>query len=150
MRRARRGARSPTCRCRRTSSTDVGARIIAGRDLLADRHVQRAARRGDQRNAGASVLAQRATRSAKDVQIGPGDPNERWITIVGIMADMRGHGVTEPIRPTAFGSTLQYSWPRRHIGVRTAGVLPASLAVDLRVRDPRGRSGHRGRDHHHR
>ncbi len=68
----------------------------------------------------------------KDVQIGPGDPNERWITIVGIMADMRGHGVTEPIRPTAFGSTLQYSWPRRHIGVRTAGVLPASLAMDLR------------------
>jgi predicted lysophospholipase L1 biosynthesis ABC-type transport system permease subunit len=67
-----------------------------------------------------------------EVKIGAGDPNDRWITIVGIMADMRGHGVTAPIRPTAFGSTLQYSWPRRHIGVRTAGDRPAMLAAALR------------------
>jgi hypothetical protein len=67
-----------------------------------------------------------------EVQIGAGEATDRWITIVGIMADMRGHGVTEPIRPTAFGSTLQYSWPRRHIGVRTAGIRPATLAMDLK------------------
>ena len=41
--------------------------------------------------------------------------------------------MTEPIRPTAFGSTFQYSWPRRHIGVRTAGARPATLAADLRA-----------------
>jgi putative ABC transport system permease protein len=66
------------------------------------------------------------------VQIGAGETTDRWITIVGIMADMRGHGVTEPIRPTAFGSTLQYSWPRRHISVRTAGARPATLAMELK------------------
>ena len=43
-----------------------------------------------------------------EVQIGAGSPNDRWITIVGIMADMRAHGLTETIRPTAFGTTLQY------------------------------------------
>ena len=110
---------------------DIGARIVAGRDLLPT----------DTVNAPRAVVINETLARqywpggdaiGAEVQIGPGDPNERWITVVGIMADMRGHGVTEPIRPTAFGSTRQYSWPRRHIGVRTAGARPLTLATDLR------------------
>ena len=111
--------------------TDVGARILAGRDLQPS----------DTPNAPpAVVINQTLARMhwpngdalGSEVQIGAGDPNDRWIRIVGIMADMRGHGLTEPIRPTAFGSTLQYSWPRRHIAVRTAAVRPITLAMDLK------------------
>lgn len=110
---------------------DIGARIVEGRDLAPE----------DNFNAPRAVvinetLARRywpaGDAIGAEVQIGAGEPTDRWITIVGIMKDMRGHGVTEPIRPTAFGSTLQYSWPRRHIGVRTAGVRPLTLAADLR------------------
>ena len=110
---------------------DIGARIVAGRDLLPS----------DTLNAPRAVVINETMARqfwpngdaiGTAVQIGAGDPNDRWITVVGIMADMRAHGLTEAIRPTAFGSTLQYSWPRRHIGVRTAGELPASLAMDLR------------------
>ncbi len=111
--------------------TDIGARIVAGRDLMpAD--IFTAPR--------AVVINETLARQfwpagdaiGAEVQIGAGEATDRWITIVGIMADMRGHGVTEPIRPTAFGSTLQYSWPRRHIGVRTAGSRPATLAMALK------------------
>jgi len=66
-----------------------------------------------------------------EVQIGAGSPNDRWITIVGIMADMRAHGLTETIRPTAFGTTLQYTWPRRHLAVRT-DAASSTLAAELR------------------
>lgn len=109
----------------------VGARIVAGRDLLpTDRF-------DSPRVAVINETLARQVWPAGDaigaeVKIGAGDPNDRWITIVGIMADMRGHGVTAPIRPTAFGSTLQYSWPRRHIGVRTGSERPAMLASALR------------------
>ena len=53
------------------------------------------------------------------VKIGAGAATDREITIVGIAADVRQHGPTQDVRPTAYGSTLQYSWPRRHIGIRT-------------------------------
>jgi putative ABC transport system permease protein len=112
--------------------TDIGARIVAGRDLSPS----------DSINAPRAVVINETLARqfwpagdaiGNEVQIGAGEPGDRWITIVGIMADMRGHGVTEPVRPTAFGSTLQYSWPRRHIGVRTTGVLPVTLATELRA-----------------
>ncbi|MGE0865297.1 MAG: ADOP family duplicated permease [Vicinamibacterales bacterium] len=109
----------------------VGARIVAGRDILPTDRFD---------SPRVAVINETMARQAfpagdaigAEVKIGAGDPNDRWITIVGIMADMRGHGVAAPIRPTAFGSTLQYSWPRRHIGVRTAGDRPAMLAAALR------------------
>ena len=53
------------------------------------------------------------------VKIGAGAATDREITIVGIAADVRQHGPTQDVRPTAYGSTLQYSWPRRHIGIHT-------------------------------
>jgi predicted permease len=65
------------------------------------------------------------------VDIGAGTPTGTWITVVGIVPDMRLHGPTEEIRPAAFGSTLQYSWPRRFFTVRADGARPA-LAADLR------------------
>jgi putative ABC transport system permease protein len=67
------------------------------------------------------------------VYIGPGAPPVgRWITVIGVVADMRQHGPTEWIRPAAFGSTLQYSWPRRYLTVRTSGPA-AGLAADMRA-----------------
>jgi putative ABC transport system permease protein len=110
---------------------DVGARIVAGRDLSPS----------DSSNAPPVVVINETMARlfwpagdavGAQVQIGPSSPQERWITVIGVMADMRTHGITEPIRPTAFGSTLQYSWPRRHITVRTRDRRPLSLAMDLR------------------
>jgi putative ABC transport system permease protein len=65
------------------------------------------------------------------VKIGAGAPTDREITVVGIVPDVRQHGLTQIVRPTAYGSTLQYSWPRRHISVRTNQPI-ATLAADLR------------------
>jgi putative ABC transport system permease protein len=110
---------------------DIGARIIAGRDLQPS----------DDFNATRVVVINETMARmfwpagdaiGREVQIGPGSPNERWITVVGVMADMRAHGLTADIRPTAFGSTLQYSWPRRHVGVRTAVPAPPTIAMDLK------------------
>lgn len=53
------------------------------------------------------------------VKIGAGASSDREITVVGIAADIRQNGPTRAIRPTAYGSTLQYSWPRRYIAVKT-------------------------------
>jgi putative ABC transport system permease protein len=110
---------------------DVRARIVAGRDLLPTDTV-----------ASPRVVVINETMARRfwpngdavgaQVYIGPGAPGEQWITVVGIMADMRAHGVTEAIRPTSFGSTHQYSWPRRHIAVRTGETLPITLAADLK------------------
>jgi predicted permease len=112
--------------------TDVGARIVAGRNLLPtdDFNAPRAVVINETM---ARMFWPKGDAVGSEVQIGPGSPNERWITVVGIMADMRAHGLTAAIRPTAFGSTLQYSWPRRHIAVRTAGPPPPTLATDLKA-----------------
>jgi len=66
------------------------------------------------------------------VKIGAGAPTDREITVVGIAADLRQNGPTQAVRPAAYGSTLQYSWPRRHIAVKTDRRLP-SLAEQLRA-----------------
>lgn len=68
------------------------------------------------------------------VYIGPGGPadDSEWATVIGIVPDLRQHGPTEPVRPTAYGSTLQFSWPRRHLAVRSDTMRP-SLAADIRT-----------------
>jgi len=65
------------------------------------------------------------------VQIGSGSPDMEWITVVGIVADLRQHGPTMAVRPSAFCSTLQYSFRRRNFVLET-GSLPATLAVNVR------------------
>lgn len=65
------------------------------------------------------------------VKIGAGAPTDREITIVGIVGDVRQHGPTQTVRPTAYGSTLQYSWPRRHFTVRASTPI-RNIAADLR------------------
>jgi predicted permease len=110
---------------------DIGARIVAGRDLLPTDDAS-APRVVVINETMARMFWPQGDALGAEVQIGPGSPNERWITVVGIMADMRAHGVTEAIRPTAFGSTRQYSWPRRHIAVRTSGFRSPTLATDLK------------------
>ena len=66
------------------------------------------------------------------VQIGSGQASENWITIVGVIADVRQHGPTQPVRPHAFGSTWQFSFPRRNFVLRTER-LPPSLMNDVRA-----------------
>ncbi len=66
------------------------------------------------------------------VKIGAGAATDREITIVGIAADVRQHGPAQDIRPTAYGSTLQYSWPRRHFTVKASRPIP-EIAADLRA-----------------
>ena len=65
------------------------------------------------------------------VRIGPGTGGP-VITVVGIVKDVSYHGPTQPIMAAAFGSTLQYSWPRRHFTVR-ADPGAASVAADVRA-----------------
>jgi predicted permease len=66
------------------------------------------------------------------VKIGAGAATDREITIVGIAADVRQNGPTQDVRPTAYGSTLQYSWPRRHFTVKASRPIP-DIAADLRA-----------------
>ena len=110
---------------------DIGARIVAGRDLLPSDDYD-ATRVVVINETMARMFWPAGDAIGSEVQIGPGSPNERWITVVGIMADMRAHGLTSDIRPTSFGTTLQYSWPRRHVGVRTVVPAPPTIAMDLK------------------
>ena len=66
------------------------------------------------------------------VQVGSGSPDTDWMVIVGIVGDLRQHGPTQAIRPSAFGTTWQYSFPRRNFVLRTEG-LPATLTADVRA-----------------
>jgi putative ABC transport system permease protein len=111
---------------------DVGARLVAGRDLLPSDNLN-TTRVVVINETMAQMFWPKGDALNAEVQIGPGSPNERWITVVGIMADMRAHGLTQEIRPTAFGTTRQYSWPRRHLAVRFAGAPPPTLAADLKA-----------------
>lgn len=56
----------------------------------------------------------------------PGSPS------LALLPTSRHQGPTRPVLPTSFGSTLQYSWPRRHFTVRS-NVPPATLAPELRA-----------------
>ena len=62
----------------------------------------------------------------------PEDPAE-WMTVTGIVADLRQHGPTDPVLPTAFGSTHQYSWPSRTFSVRARDANVPIPAEDLRL-----------------
>lgn len=118
---------------------DIRARIVAGRDvdvtdtLRTDRVVVI-------NETMARMFWPKGDAIGAQVYIGPGAPGSQWITVVGIMADMRTHGLTEPIRPTAFGTTWQYSWPRRHIAVRTesaaSGLVASNLKAAIQSVDP--------------
>jgi predicted permease len=109
----------------------VGARIVEGRDLTAadDAAAPRVVLINETM---ARTFWPNGDAIGAQVQIGAGAPNRPWITVVGVVADIRQHGPTEAVRPTAFGSTLQYTWPRRHFTVRTHGARPPSLARQLR------------------
>jgi putative ABC transport system permease protein len=109
---------------------DVGARILAGRDLQPT-DTYNTTRVVVINETMARMFWPEGNAIGTEVKIGAGSPNDRWITIVGVMADMRAHGLTETIRPTAFGTTHQYTWPRRHLAVRTE-IASATLATELR------------------
>ncbi|GMV22439.1 MAG: hypothetical protein AMXMBFR57_23880 [Acidimicrobiia bacterium] len=71
------------------------------------------------------------------IYLGPGRPQPgAWMEVVGVVGDVRQSLLAEEIRPTAYGSTLQYSWPRRTFTV-LAPERPTTLVANLRaaVRD---------------
>ena len=72
------------------------------------------------------------------VRIGP-DPASQWITVVGVIADVRQNGAAMDIRATAYGSTAQFSFPSRFFSVRVdnppAG-LPRDMLAAVRAVDP--------------
>jgi predicted permease len=103
----------------------IGATIVEGRGLLAT-DIRSAPRVVVINETMARMFWPNGDAVGSQVFIGAGAPSE-WITIVGIYGDIRTHGPTEVIRPAAFGSTLQYSWPRRHITVRASENLPPAL-----------------------
>jgi putative ABC transport system permease protein len=69
----------------------------------------------------------------EQLQIGQPAAERPWLTVVGIVADLRQHGPTEGILPTAFAASAQASRAGRYFTVRTDGQPPASLAMDLRT-----------------
>jgi predicted permease len=108
----------------------VGMRLVAGRDLSpADTDTAPLVTLINETMA-RQYWPQGDALGAK-VRIGPGTGGPA-ITVVGIVADVRYHGPTQPIIPAAFGSTAQYSWPRRHFTVRADADGP-SVAADLRA-----------------
>lgn len=68
------------------------------------------------------------------IWVGAGAPEDpaAWMTVVGVVADLRQHGPVEPVLPTAFGSTHQYSWPARWLTVRARDAAAPISAEDLR------------------
>lgn len=66
------------------------------------------------------------------IRLGGDTDDNEWITVVGIVADIRQHGPTEQVLPTAFGSTWQFSGQTRWFTVR-AETAPASLPDLLRA-----------------
>ena len=113
--------------------SQIGARIVAGRDLQPADHLK-APRVVLINETMARTYWPGGNAVGSEVFIGAGTPTrpDQWITVVGIVADFRTHGPTERIRPASYGSTLQYSWPRRHLTVRVGGAMPTSLAADMR------------------
>jgi putative ABC transport system permease protein len=110
--------------------SSIGATIVAGRDLLPSDHLG-APRVVLVNETMARLFWPRGDAVGSEVYIGPGTP-DRWITVVGVVADIRTHGPTETILPASFGSTHQYSWPRRQITIRVAGAMPPALASEVR------------------
>lgn len=110
----------------------VGARVVTGRDLTESDH-DGAPRVVLINETMARMFWPSGDALGAQVQIGPGSPNQRWITVVGIISDVSDLGPTERIRPTAYGSTRQYSWPRRNFTVRSGDAVSLSLAVDVRA-----------------
>lgn len=66
------------------------------------------------------------------IYLGPGRPQPgAWMQVVGIVGDVRQSIVSPDVRLTAYGSTRQYSWPRRFFTVYTPD-RPATLDADIR------------------
>lgn len=83
--------------------------------------------------AGEEPIGKRFTRG------NPTDSTATWQTIVGVVADARRSGLTEPARPEAFRSTTQTTSRGLEVLVRTAGPpleLVAPIRTALRELDP--------------
>lgn len=74
------------------------------------------------------------------IYLGPGTPEPgEWMEVVGIVGDVRPYAPAERVTPTAYGSTWQYSWPRRFFTVHTSTAVPGladAMRSAVRVTDP--------------
>jgi predicted permease len=74
------------------------------------------------------------------IYLGPGTPEPgEWMEVVGIVGDVRPYSPSQQITPSAYGSTRQYSWPRRFFTVHTdrkPPTLEADLRAAVRAADP--------------
>ncbi len=67
------------------------------------------------------------------IRIGP-NPNGAWITIVGVVGDMRDEGLDLPAKPTLFANHRQEAWDRSMVVfVRTTGDPVSAAPVVRRV-----------------
>ncbi|RPJ72563.1 MAG: FtsX-like permease family protein, partial [Acidobacteria bacterium] len=64
------------------------------------------------------------------------DGAAKWLTIVGVVGNVRHWGLAQDVRPQLFRPYTQAAWPWMHVVVRTA-VAPASFAP--RVKEAMGR-----------
>lgn len=114
----------------------IGARLIAGREIT-ETDLDSAPKVAVINEMMARRYWPEGNAIGARIQLGPGGPTRDWITVVGVVADMRQQGPVRQIRPTAFGSTYQYSWPRRYFTVQASGPVPvADLRAALRKVDP--------------
>jgi len=58
----------------------------------------------------------------------PDDAAERWITIVGVVGDVKQTRVNDPVVPTLYLPHLQTRWTTMHVFVRAAADAQASVA----------------------
>jgi predicted permease len=61
----------------------------------------------------------------------PSDPEARWLTVVGVVGDVRSAGPQRPVRPLVYRPYLQQPWPFMNVTLRT-GTDPESLMPEVR------------------
>ena len=68
------------------------------------------------------------------------DPTVPWLTVVGVITDIRHLGPASPPRPEFYEPYYQHSLPFLAVAVRTSGD-PLSLVAPIRAAVARSRSG---------
>jgi predicted permease len=117
----------------------MGISILSGRDISAD---DRAGQTGAilVNEMMAKMYWPDGDAIGAEIYLGPGAPNPGgWMKVVGIVPDVQPYAPAERITPTAYGSTHQYSWPRRFFTVytdRPSVTLESDIRAAVRAADP--------------
>ena len=132
-------------RCRRRSSRSrrpatsrrCACRCARAAILSADRSPRHAARRDGQSGVRGSISRRQPIRSVNGLRSAARIGRGRWTTIVGVVADYRNSGMTQPVRPEIYIPVRQQTaWNQLFMLIRTDG-SPASAAARPRARRSR-------------